>query len=531
MLFVQIASNGFGALEPELLVERGRAGIVSVAFDLEMHAAAVGMQPLNQRVQARRRPRRKLRISKAELILIFREDDLEQELPVRCFQGTDARDRSRCGVLGITSRVTGRRGRLERRHGGLIDLAETSRVPTTPRSDVVDRPLDGGDPIPDFGDSRFDTLGHEALGRAGCGRTDPENDNQKYVQRVSQCGAVHPVLPLVIQTKSFQGMCHRLIPRVITGEPVHAGVLLAYSSGPGVDGNSSAACRIDRRRTFFPAPNMRSRRHTCTRAGLLVGLVAIGAVEAQAGQTGIAGARESYNDGRIDDAIAAADADWRETGANAAAVVLARAKLERFRALEQASDLDQARDLLGAINPSDLSQTERVEWEIGIGASLYLQGLYGPAAEVLDRVLKEPLLTVRDRDRLLDWWASAVDRVAQQQQRDARTGTYTRLTRRLESELGRYPASDASTYWLVASARGAGEIERAWNLAVAGWVRAGRGHEALRSDLDRLVLQGVIPDLAASRAGHAPDEDRTIWIMAGLAGEWETLKSAWDAEP
>ena len=70
----------------------------------------------------------------------------------------------------------------------------------------------------------------------------------------------------------------------------------------------------------------------------------------------------------------------------------------------------------------------------------------------------------------------------------------------------------------MASARGAGEIERAWNLAVAGWVRAGRGQKALRSDLDRLVLQGVIPDLAASRAGHTPNEDLTIWIMAGLAG-------------
>ena len=299
----------------------------------------------------------------------------------------------------------------------------------------------------------------------------------------------------------------------------------------GADGDSSAACRIDRRKTFFPVPNMRSRPHTCTRAVLLFGLVAIGAVDAQAGQTGITSARESYNDGRIDDAIAAADAAWRETRANAAAVVLARAKLERFRALEEASDLEQARDLLRAMDPSGLSPTERVEWEIGIGASLYLQGLYGPAAEVLDRVLKEPDLTVRDHDRLLDWWASAVDRVAQRQHLDARKGTYTRLTRRLESELGRSPGSDASRYWLVASARGAGEIERAWNLAVAGWVRAGRGQEAVRSDLDRLVLQGVIPDLAASRAGHTPNEDLTIWIMAGLAGEWETVKSAWDAEP
>ena len=266
---------------------------------------------------------------------------------------------------------------------------------------------------------------------------------------------------------------------------------------------------------------------------VLVGLVLNG-VATHARPQNVADARDRYNDGQFDDAIATASAVWQETGSDAAAVVLARAKLERFRALEEPSDLNEARVLLRAVDPSKLSHTEQVEWEIGVASTLYLQGLYGPASELLDRLLRQPGLTQGNRDRLLDWWASAVDRVAQEQPLDRRVRTYERLTERLETALGQDAALTAGTYWLVVAARGAGELQRAWDLGVAGWVRAprtGSGSETLRSDLDRLMLQGIIPDLAVSHTGRARDDNLTIARMAELAGEWEVLKTAWATAP
>ena len=248
----------------------------------------------------------------------------------------------------------------------------------------------------------------------------------------------------------------------------------------------------------------------------------------------MADARDRYNEGQFDDAIATAGAVWQETGSDAAGVVLARAKLERFRALEEPLDLDEAHALLRTVDPSKLSQTEQVEWEIGVASTLYLQGRYGPASELLDRLLRQPGLTQADRDRLVDWWASAVDRVAQRQPQDQRVRSYERLAGRLETALGQDAVSAAGTYWLVVAARGAGELQRAWDLGVVGWVRAprtGSSRETLRSDLDRLMLQGVIPDLAVFRTGGAPDDDASIAQMAELAGEWEALKTAWGTEP
>ena len=82
---------------------------------------------------------------------------------------------------------------------------------------------------------------------------------------------------------------------------------------------------------------------------------------------------------------------------------------------------------------------------------------------------------------------------------------------RLERELGQHPDSAAAAYWMVAAARGAGDPARAWNLAMAGWVRAGRGAVTLRADLDRLVLQGCDPgsgDFPQQRLARFPRCDR-----------------------
>ena len=83
----------------------------------------------------------------------------------------------------------------------------------------------------------------------------------------------------------------------------------------------------------------------------------------------------------------------------------------------------------------------------------------------------------------------------------------------------------AAAYWLAASARGAGDPERALNEATAAWVRATLARDggiALRADLDRLVVQGILPD----RANRLPIRDHTQAI-AGMVGEWEAFKSGW----
>ena len=92
-------------------------------------------------------------------------------------------------------------------------------------------------------------------------------------------------------------------------------------------------------------------------------------------------------------------------------------------------------------------------------------------------------------------------------------------------EISRDPGSAAAGYWLAASARGAGDPERALNEATAAWVRAALardGGAALRADLDRLVVQGIMPD----RANRLPIRDHTQ-AVAGMVGEWEAFKSVW----
>ena len=67
------------------------------------------------------------------------------------------------------------------------------------------------------------------------------------------------------------------------------------------------------------------------------------------------------------------------------------------------------------------------------------------------------------------------------------------MARRLDVEGERDPLSAAVAYWSVVAARGAGDPEHAWDLAVAAWMRAPLSDDsvALRRDLDRLVL-GVV---------------------------------------
>ena len=95
----------------------------------------------------------------------------------------------------------------------------------------------------------------------------------------------------------------------------------------------------------------------------------------------------------------------------------------------------------------------------------------------------------------------------------------------MEEELRRDPGNAVANYWLAVAARGQGDVERAWGAAVAAWIRATlrpESSEALRTDLDRLVTQALIPERARA---HSPREQPEQ--LAALRAEWDLVKQQW----
>jgi hypothetical protein len=95
----------------------------------------------------------------------------------------------------------------------------------------------------------------------------------------------------------------------------------------------------------------------------------------------------------------------------------------------------------------------------------------------------------------------------------------------MEDELRRDPGDATANYWLAVASRGAGDLERAWDAAVAGWVRSTLKPEsspALRTDLDRLVTQALIPERVRTRPAREQPE-----LLASLRSEWDLLKQQW----
>ena len=236
----------------------------------------------------------------------------------------------------------------------------------------------------------------------------------------------------------------------------------------------------------------------------------------------LARARLLYNQGQFDAAISAAEqARLTPARADAADLVASRAYLERFRATAEPADLDNARDRLRRIDPQRFPARERAEYVVGLGEALFFDGAYGAAANVLDPIVRShDLLSGDARERVLDWWASALDREARPRSEIDRQGVYQRIRARMDEELATHPGSGAAAYWLAAAARAQGELQAAWDAAMAGWVRApltsGRG-AALRADLDRLVLRAIVPDRAKATA-QTPDS---------LRQQWEQFKERW----
>jgi hypothetical protein len=259
---------------------------------------------------------------------------------------------------------------------------------------------------------------------------------------------------------------------------------------------------------------------------LVLTLVALPTAAAAAEPAALARARALYNSANYDGAIDAATAARSEPKAeDAAALVLARAHLERFRATGAVADLTAARTALGVVRSPNLSPRDQLDLLIGVGQTLYFGDSFGAAADVFDSALgRASALSDRDRGKLLDWWATALDRQAQIRPLDRRGPAFSRIVERMENELRTDPGSVIANYWLVVAARGAGDLDRAWDAAVAGWVRASLGPDTvdLRAELDRVVIEALIPERARTRPQREQQE-----ATAAMRVEWDAVKSAW----
>lgn len=263
---------------------------------------------------------------------------------------------------------------------------------------------------------------------------------------------------------------------------------------------------------------------------LVITLVAGTAARAQPPADPLSRARQLYNAGDFEGTIVmAAEASKRPAWAAAASLVQGRAHLERYRRSANDSDLLAARTLLKSIDSSALPPRERVELTVGLAQTLFLEDQFGAAAEMFAAVSgleSDPL----GHDRVLDWWAASLDRYALSRPAADRATIYAPLITRLEDDLRRLPGSAPAVYWLAAAARGSGEMDRAWNLAIAGWVRApltGARAVALRTDLDRLMAQGIIPERVKRAASQAPRTGTPPVTIESLTAEWERLKEKW----
>jgi hypothetical protein len=262
------------------------------------------------------------------------------------------------------------------------------------------------------------------------------------------------------------------------------------------------------------------------RAVLLLAVM-LASIGAAGPQDELVRARQLYNQQLYNLAIDSATAA-RGTPqlADAATLVVARSLLERFRKEAAAADLDAARTELQQIRPAGLSPSDQAELIIALGELLYLDDQPGAAAVEFERALDRVESATASHERVLDWWASAVDRQAQMRPETERAPLYSRIVARMEDELRRNAASAVASYWLVAGARGNGDLERAWDAAFAAWARAsftGDRRLQLRADLDQIVTQAIIPERArlVAPAGGAAQS------TAAMRAEWDALKQVW----
>jgi hypothetical protein len=236
----------------------------------------------------------------------------------------------------------------------------------------------------------------------------------------------------------------------------------------------------------------------------------------------LAEARVLYNEQKFDAAIGAAErARLAPANVDSADLIAARAYLERYRESAATDDLTNARDRLRRLDPQRFTPRERTEFVVGLGEALYFDQSFGAAAEVFQSALEAAeVLSADSRERVLDWWATALDRDAKPRPDFERHGYYDRIRSRMQGELSLRQDSATASYWLAAAARGRGDLDAAWSAAEAGWVRAPLAPDrgaALRADLDSLMQRAIIPERAKATTQPADN----------LKLEWEKFKDRW----
>jgi hypothetical protein len=262
------------------------------------------------------------------------------------------------------------------------------------------------------------------------------------------------------------------------------------------------------------------------RTFLAAGVLLLIPLVATAQRSELAKARTLYNKRQFDDAIVAASVARNTPAvADAAAIVQARAHLERYRERADPADLSAARAALSAIRAAGLAPRDRLEFLLALGQSMFLEDDFGAAAEIFESGLDATSADPSLHDALLEWWGSAIDRHAAALPRDARRLAFERLRDRMTAEIAKNPGSSTAGYWTVVALRGAGNTARAWDAAVAGWARArlmGDQAASFRGDLNRLVNEGIIPDRV-----RALTPDQRAPAEAQLRADWELVKQKW----
>jgi hypothetical protein len=260
---------------------------------------------------------------------------------------------------------------------------------------------------------------------------------------------------------------------------------------------------------------------------LLAALLAAGPGALQAAGDQLTDARKFYNQGDYAAAMQlASQAVLDPTLADGARVLLGRSYLERFRQSANPGDLTAARDALRRANPQALAYNDRLDLMIGQAETLFLEDRFGAAAELFETTLdRSAAFGVAAHERVLDWWATALDRHARTRPPEDRRALFLRILERMRAEAAVDAGSRAAWYWQAAATRETGDLERAWQLAMAGWVRAplGLDHgEALRADLEQLVTEAIIPERAARLFSEDP-----LAAEEGMLNEWEAFKAGW----
>ena len=264
------------------------------------------------------------------------------------------------------------------------------------------------------------------------------------------------------------------------------------------------------------------------RMAIVAVLALCAAMPAQAKEhPALARARALYNAADYDGAIGAASMALGDAAsADASSLVVARSHLERYRLRSDPADLSMARMALAMVRAAALAPRDQVDLLIGLGQALYLGGSYGAASELFDTALSRGMiLNDTDRLRLLDWWATAVDRHAQALSVDSRSATLQRALARMEDELRQDPGNPVANYWLAAASRDSGDLDRASYAAIAAWVRAPlrpATATALRADIDRFVTEFLIPERARRRL-----QREQAAALDELRGEWNAVKADW----